>query len=106
MLFIRTCFIALALASFSGLLAGGPARAAEPAALTIYAPQPYQVVQRTGYDPVAAAEEVPGGAALGFADVAVRADFARGTTRETWEYRVVPLPGGPGREVGWTKFDV
>src|SRR5262245_35988675 len=63
-----------------------PALAAEPAALTITAPKPYQVVQRDGDG----------------ADVVVRADFAKG---RTWEYRVVPLPVAPGREPGWTEFD-
>src|SRR4051812_45785323 len=87
------------------LLGARPAGAA-PTTISITAPSPHQVIQRVGYDPVAAAKQGPGGAALGFADVAVRADFGKGTGRETWEYRVVLLADAAGRAVGWAPLDV
>ncbi|QDU19237.1 GDSL-type esterase/lipase family protein [Urbifossiella limnaea] len=85
------------------LAAAAPLAAADPAALVVVSPKPHQVVQRTGFDPAAAATEQPGHPAFGFADVPVRC--AGAPDRGRWEYRVVRLAGGAGGEVGWTKLD-
>src|SRR4051794_19194588 len=86
------------------LLVALPARPGDPAAMKISAPKPSQVVQRAGNEP-GAAKRAPGGAGLGYADVAVQADFASDARRRTWEYRVVPLPEVRGREAGWTLLE-
>ncbi|MFM9961938.1 MAG: exo-alpha-sialidase [Planctomycetaceae bacterium] len=81
---------------------------AEPATITLTAPKPRQVVQRVGFDRMAtaAAQQKPGGAALGFADISVRGDLPEGTERATWEYRVVPAREGAGAGTDWTKLDI
>lgn len=82
----------------------GPVAAAEPAALVVAAPKPFQVVQRTGFDPAGAAKEQPGHPAFGFADVTVQYT-APAPAGGAWEYRVVRLAGAAGGEVGWTRLD-
>jgi acyl-CoA thioesterase-1 len=96
-LLLVTCLVALAVAP--------PAAAADPAALVVVSPKPYQVVQRTGFDPGAAAKKQPGHPAFGFADVAVRCAPAAPAAAD-WEYRVVKLAGAVGGEVAWTKLAV
>lgn len=80
--------------------------AAEPASLTIVSPKPHQVIQRTGFDPVAAAKEKAGHPAFGFTDVTVRCELVQTPERSIWEYRVVRLADATGRDVPWTKLDV
>ncbi len=80
--------------------------AAEPVSLTVVTPKPNQVIQRAGFDPVAAAKEKLGHAAFGFADVAVRCEPVAVPDRSIWEYRVVRLTDATGRDVPWTKLDV
>ncbi|MFO0796138.1 MAG: GDSL-type esterase/lipase family protein [Gemmataceae bacterium] len=91
-------------ACFLALAAAGPAAARDPAALVVESPKPNEVIQRTGFDPAAAAKEQPGHPAFGFADVAVRWAPVPAPERVVWEYRVVRLAGAAGGEVGWTKL--
>ena len=77
---------------------------AEPATIVLTAPKANQVVQRVGFD--LAAQEKPGGAALGFADVAVRGNVPKGTERATWEYRVVASKESTGRGTDWAKLEI
>src|SRR5882724_1278327 len=83
-----------------------PLAAAEPAPLTITSPKPRQVVQRAGFDPVAAAKEKPGHPAFGFAGVTVRCAPVESPEGAIWEYRVTRLTDATGRDVDWTKFEV
>ena len=80
--------------------------AADPAPLAVASPKPRQVVQRAGFDPVAAAKEKPGHPAFGYADVTVRCEPIKAPERSVWEYRVVRLVDATGRDVAWTKLDV
>ena len=83
--------IAVALFGFLSLVTFGLAvDGAEPVAIVLTAPKTNQVVQRVGFD-LAAAQQKPEGAALGFADVAVRGNVPKGTERATWEYRVIAI---------------
>ncbi|AMV25065.1 GDSL-like Lipase/Acylhydrolase [Gemmata sp. SH-PL17] len=94
------------LACFFWLVTISSLAGAEPASLTVVTPKPNQVVQRTGFDPVAAAKEKPGHLAFGFADVALRLEPVSAPERTIWEYSVVQLTGATGRDVPWTKLDV
>jgi lysophospholipase L1-like esterase len=91
---------------FLAVIASEPLTAAEPASLTVTAPKPRQVIQRAGFDPVAAAKEKPGHTAFGYADVTVRCTPAEAPEGAVWEYRVTRLTAGVGRDVEWTKLDV
>ncbi len=83
-----------------------PLVAAEPAALVVATPRPNQVVQRKGFDPLAAAKEEPGHPAYGFGDVGIRCEPVKFPERAIWEYRVVRLAEATGRDVVWTKLNV
>lgn len=78
------------------LVAPAPLLAADPAPLTITSPKPHQVIQRVGFDPVAAAKEKPGHPAFGYADVEVRCDAKGVPDGSVWEYSLntYPLPLG------------
>jgi hypothetical protein len=80
--------------------------AAEPAPLTVTAPKPRQVIQRAGFDSVAAATEKPGHSVFGYADVTVRCAPVEAPEGAVWEYRVTRLTDAIGRDVDWTKLDV
>jgi lysophospholipase L1-like esterase len=82
-----------------------PATAADPAGIVISAPKPYQVVQRSGFDPVLAAQQEPGGAAFGFANICLRAAIAPGGELAACEYRVVPLHSASDRGTEWTRVN-
>lgn len=69
-------------------------------------PQPYQVVQRKGYVPQFAHAHQPGGAATGYADVAI--EFSMPVTSastvidvDTVEFRTQLLAGMPGSPSDW-----
>ncbi|MGN6546752.1 MAG: GDSL-type esterase/lipase family protein [Aureliella sp.] len=82
---------AAASALVAGLIAfaASPARAQSPITLTV--PQPYQVIQRVGYDPSA---ESPTG--RGSAEVVVAGTLPEViTARTSLEYRLLPLEGEP-----------
>lgn len=66
-------------------------------------PQPRQVIQREGYDPIHAHENQPGGPALGFAMVSIAGDFPEAAGMTT-EYRVVLLTDAFGTGTDWAKF--
>ena len=93
------------LAYLLGAVGGGSLTSAEPAPLTVSSPKPYQVIQRAGFDPAAAATGEPGHPAFGFADVAVRVEPVEAPDRPVWESRVTRLGGAAGRDVGWTRLD-
>jgi hypothetical protein len=78
---------------------------AERATIVLTSPKANQVVQRVGFDS-AAARLKPGGAALGFADVAVRGQLPKGSQPETWEYRVVAAKESTGRGTDWAKLEM
>jgi Carbohydrate esterase, sialic acid-specific acetylesterase len=85
------------------------ARADAPARLELRHPQPYQVVQREGFDPPHAHEHEPGGPALGFANVPIElllplATYS-GNDKPVFEYRVVALPGGFGASTDWAAIE-
>ncbi len=65
-----------------------PLLADDADALVLISPQPWQVVQRTGFVPQYAHEHQPGGPALGFADVVIRLKQIDTTDRQ-FEYRVL-----------------
>jgi hypothetical protein len=84
-------------------------RAESPAPFKLRRPQPYQVVQREGFDPRRAHEHEPGGPVMGQAMVTVEADLrsvkdAIGKDA-TFEYRVVPLEAAFGAGTDWAKVD-
>jgi Carbohydrate esterase, sialic acid-specific acetylesterase len=67
-------------------------------------PLPYSVAQREGYDPLHASVHEPGGAKLGFADVAVAGEFSNAKC-DAWQIRAVPLKDAFGSGIDWTKLD-
>ncbi|MSR56351.1 MAG: hypothetical protein EXS05_01595 [Planctomycetaceae bacterium] len=67
-------------------------------------PQPFQVIQRQGYEPARAHEHQPGGPVLGFADVPVAARLPRTDVTHA-DYRVVPLADAYGRGTDWTAVE-
>ena len=77
---------------------------AEVTPLTLTAPTPYQVVQRSGYDPKQAHHNAPGGPQLGHADLVVTAasPVPEGATLEA---RTVLLDAAYGQPVDWTTLD-
>jgi len=99
---IYVCSLA-AMMGFAGL---GTLTAAEPSPLVLVSPRPNQVIQRQGFDPIAAAKEQPGHPAFGFADIGIRCEMVKLPERATWEYRVVRLTEATGRDVPWTKVNV
>lgn len=82
----------------------GSAIATEALKLDLLHPQPYQVVQRQGFDPPRAHEHEPGGPVLGFALVPVEIDISEATLeRESaFEYRVTPLDGAKSIVAEWS----
>lgn len=74
----------------------------QPATVTLQSPQPYQVLQRTGYDPIGASKRELGHIADGFADVPIRGTTTIDTSEGTWEYRTLLLKGGMGATRDWT----
>ena len=84
-------------------------RADSPAPFKLRRPQPYQVVQREGFDPPRAHEHEPDGPALGHAMVTVEADLTsvKGAIGKdaAFEYRAVPLEAAFGAGTDWTKVD-
>ncbi|MGL4461571.1 MAG: sialate O-acetylesterase [Planctomycetia bacterium] len=84
---MKPAVLLLALATMLAPAETAAAAAADP---RIVAPQPWQVVQRVGYDPRRAWVNQPGGPALGHADVAVRA-IPPAAGWSTVETRVVAL---------------
>lgn len=68
---------------------------------TLFRPRPYEVVQREGFVPRTAHANNPGGPTLGFATVAVQADFAGGDDA-VMECRTTMKAGGFGRAIDWT----
>ena len=97
---VRVLFSVASIAA-SGMNVDG----AEPVAIALTAPKANQVVQRVGFD-LAAAQKKPEGAALGFADVAVRGNLPKGTERATWESRVVASKETAGHGTDWTKLEI
>ena len=81
----------------------GLADGAEPVP-QIVQPVPFQVVQREGFDPLHAHEHEPGGAKLGYADVALQAEFP-GLNDATAEFRVLPVKDAFGSGIEWTRLD-
>jgi hypothetical protein len=79
------------------------AEAAQPAKGKLSRPLPFEVVQRSGFDPPHAHDHEPGGSKLGFADVSVAGEFPLVPQAE-WQYRTVALAGATGAVVEWTKI--
>ncbi len=90
---LLTCLLALALT-------------AEPTQLQLLAPQPYEVIQREGFDPLHAHEHNPGGPALGHAIVPVEIELPEAKLNlgndATFEYRIVPLPPDANEAATWS----
>jgi hypothetical protein len=81
-----------------------PASAADqPAKGKLSRPTPYEVVQRSGFEPRHAHYHEPGGPKLGFADVSVAGEFPSVPEGE-WQFRTVGLVEATGVVAGWTKF--
>jgi Carbohydrate esterase, sialic acid-specific acetylesterase len=96
------CMLA-ALCPFAAL--ASPAFADDVPNLPLLHPQPYQVVQRQGFEPLRAHEHEPLGPALGFADVSMQADLTKlpaALADATFEFRAVPLPGAYGPGADWS----
>jgi hypothetical protein len=85
---------------------GGAAKssAAEPAVGKLTRPVPFEVIQRSGFDPQHAHDHEPGGPRLGFVDVIIEGEFPDVPQAE-WQYRTVALAEAFGATVDWTKFD-
>jgi hypothetical protein len=77
---------------------------AEPTASAMIEPLPHQVVQREGFDRLKAHEHQPGGPALGFANVAIKAKIPA-LPQELFEFRTVLLTEAFGKPVDWTQFE-
>lgn len=92
------------------LLAAGIANSSfaadDVANLNLLQPQPFQVVQRQGFEPTRAHDHEPGGPALGHADVRIEVDLSTANAgwidKATFEYRTVPLADAYGSAVEWT----
>jgi hypothetical protein len=84
----------------------GMAVATEPVQVELLGPQPYQVVQRQGFDPHRAHEHEPGGAVLGFALVTVEIDLSGAKIDldddAVFEYRVIPLVDAANAAAEWS----
>ena len=80
--------------------------AAEPAQLKLLSPQPYEVIQREGFDPPHAHEHEPGGPALGSAKVPIEIELPEGKLNlgndSTFEYRILPSPPVANADVAWS----
>jgi hypothetical protein len=77
---------------------------AEPTTSVMIEPKPHQVVQREGFERLNAHEHQPGGPALGFANVVVKADIPS-SPEEVLEFRTVLLTEAFGKPVDWTQFE-
>jgi hypothetical protein len=80
------------------------ANAGEPAAGKLTRPVPNAVFQRQAFDPPHAHEHEPGGAKLGFADVAFAGEFPE-APGAVWQFRVVALSDAFGKGTDWTRFE-
>jgi Carbohydrate esterase, sialic acid-specific acetylesterase len=99
------CFRVMNSASLFVIVLSSQLSAAEPAKLAISQPQPFQVVQREGFDPKRSSVNEPGGPELGFADLVVRAPRPKDVTG-AWQFRLELLAHGFGSSYDWSPFDV
>jgi hypothetical protein len=70
--------------------------------LTLRQPVPFQVCQRTAFDPARAHPNEPGGPKLGFADVVLRGTLTAGIADGEFELRVEPVRGCMGSATTWS----
>jgi hypothetical protein len=75
-------------------------RGNDVAKLKLSNPQPYQVIQREGYEPTRSHEHNVHGAEVGYADVELRGTKPKDLAGE-WQYRIVALPGAFGTDIDW-----
>ncbi|HEY3788951.1 MAG TPA: GDSL-type esterase/lipase family protein, partial [Urbifossiella sp.] len=82
------------------LLGCRPLLAADPVGMSIFSPEPNQVIQRVGFDPSAPQ------ASPGYADVTIRLEPGKSPSSGIWEFRPVLLKEATGREVGWSSLTI
>jgi lysophospholipase L1-like esterase len=91
--------------SLIGLVITLPTAAADDPSFVITSPQPWQVIQRVGYDPVSAANAEPGSPSFGSARVAISGTLPdTAPAHNAFEYRVVLIDGGAGKSTSWTRL--
>lgn len=73
--------------------------------LKLTSPQPYQVVQREGFEPARSHDHNVNGPELGYADVDVRGTKPEGITGQ-FQFRVVALPGAFGQSSDWIPMEI
>ena len=87
------------------LAASSPLHADEIVKLVLTSPLPHQVVQREGFEPGRSHDHNVNGAELGYADVEVRGTNPGGI-KGTWEFRVVAMANGFGRDSDWIGMEI
>lgn len=89
-----------------GLIVTGPLLAADVAKVKITSPQPYEVVQREGFEAGNSHDHsYPGSPAIGYADVTVEGTVPEGI-KGGWEFRIVPLKHAFGSAFDWALLDL
>jgi len=82
-----------------------PVIAADVAKITLTSPQPYEVVQREGFEAATSHEHNVHGATLGFADIQVVGTLPDNVTGGL-EFRIVTLKNAYGSASDWLRLDV
>ncbi|MBS0204718.1 MAG: hypothetical protein JSS49_17575 [Planctomycetes bacterium] len=91
--------LAMVVGAWSGRL-----QAEEPVKLTFDQPQPFQVVQREGFNPKRASLHEPEGPEMGFADLVVLGARPKGIEGD-WQYRLELMEHGFGQTYDWHPVD-
>lgn len=87
------------------LNSGDLAAADDDLNVVITSPQPYQVIQRVGFDAAVSVHAEPGSPAFGSAQIEISGSLPETTpAHNALEYRAVLIEGGAGRSTDWIRL--